>query len=199
VGKILKRVVKSPVFKRLAIVGGIVAGSMFLGPAAAGLIKKGAATIAQRRADKKAAAQAAVMEAPRVTQQMVDLLSNPQVIEGIRSGRIPPPPTDIGSPAFVDWATAIGMAIVPSAVQSQWSAYDRSQIEAEMRSQVMATQSAAVRQAQYTPPEGNYSPMPEVPGEIQESMQASMMGGKNMPLILGVAVLGLVILGQKNR
>lgn len=195
----VKKIVKSPAFKKLVVIGGIVAGSMFLGPAAAVLIKKGAMMLGKAALSKKMQKQASA-EAPAVTQEMINLLNNPAVIQGIQNGSIPAPPTEIGSPAFVDWATSIAMTGIPSTVQSGLTAGERSQVEAEMRTQMYAQQSAATQQARQYPAGEPYSPMPEVPGEVQEEMKASMLGDpKKLALIAGAAVVGLMLFGRRRR
>ena len=191
VTKGVKKVVKSPAFKKLAIIGGIVAGSMFLGPAAGALIKKGAGMLAKKVAEKKLSRQSAqsvtayegevVPEgepSPGIASQVIGnitgVLGSVAAYRAIQSGAVPAPPNSIGSSNFTEWATSAGVNAMETEAGRQLSPYERTLAEQRIRPEVEALQEETTGR----PP---------------------AMSTQNMLMIGGAALLGVVLLTQGKR
>lgn len=207
VTKGVKKVVKSDAFKKLVLVGGAVAAGMFLGPAAAaavkgvaGRLKAGVEARQARRAQARAEVEAATASEQATAQHTAAILNDPAIIEGIRSGRIPAPPTSVGGQAFLDWATSIGMTALNSDQQRQMSAAERSYLEEQLRSQMATVQQGAVQQLQRSPPPAPFSPDPDVPAEIQQVQAASLAGDNmKMAMMVGGGLLAASLLSQRGK
>jgi hypothetical protein len=187
VTKGVKKVVKSPAFKKLAVVGGIVAGSMFLGPGAAALVKKGAVMLGKTALKKKQAAQTETAyegeivptgdpepgTAARVMTGITDLLSTVAATRAMREGAIPSPPTSLASPEYREWATSAGVSAMEIDAQRRLTAQERAYAEPRIRSEVEALQE-------------------QITGRPVTSNQ-------NMLMIGGAVLLGVVLLTQGLR
>lgn len=202
VAKGVKKVVKSDAFKKLALVGGAVTAGIFLGPLAAGAVKKVAGNIAARRAARaeQAETDANTASEAETAQHTTAILNDPGIIEAIRTGRIPPPPTSVGGSEFLDWATSIGMTALNRDQQAQMSAAERALLEQDLRSQMALIQQGSVQQLQRSPPPMPFSPSEDVPAEIQQ-VQAASLAGDNMKIamMVGGGILAASLLSQRGR
>jgi hypothetical protein len=156
VGKGVKKVVKSDAFKKLAVIGGVVAAGMFLGPMAAGAVKKVGSKIAAKRAVKYSSPNPGEVipagdtepgTAMQVVSNITGLLGTAATIKAMQAGAIPTPPTSIGSQNYTEWATSAGMSAMEIDAQRRLTPQERAYAESRIRSEVEALQAEATGKA----------------------------------------------------
>jgi len=110
------------ILKKVGAAAVLVTGAVFLGPAIAGAASKGAATVG-----------AGLTKVGAATGGLVSQLNNARTIKAIADGKMPPPPIDINSSSFTDWAMQTGMREWQESQQRKMTRQEEAQLRAEIQ------------------------------------------------------------------
>jgi len=164
--------------KKVAAVAVLVTGAIFLGPAILAAAGKGAAAVG-----------AGVSKVGAAAGGLVKHINNARTVKAIAEGKAPPPPIDVNSSSFGDWAFEVGVEEWQKSAQRKMT---RSE-ENALRAEISAMQRELAATVPPFRPQPNYELSPTIK-KIQV-IEEQRKGDLEKLMIPGAIVAGALLLG----